>query len=106
MRTGHAFDLRSGLHQGLERWDRWLQEALFPAMVVLRDSPDYGSSQFRWTVDFPFGLISSVRIPRSLVEASREDFQRVTDGLGSYSWETALEYAGPGGLTLDWAEVS
>lgn len=106
MSAAHSFDLRSGLHQGLERWDRWLQESLSPAMVVLRDSPDYEASQFRWTVDFPFGLISSVRIPRSLVEASREDFQRMTEGLGYYSWETALEYAGPGGLTLEWPEGS
>lgn len=93
-------------HRGLERWDRWLQERLAPALVTLTDTVHAMERECRWTVRFAQGGHSELRIPRPLVEASLEDFHRVTTGLESYGWQAALERAGVEGLRLECRDAS
>lgn len=85
---------------GVGRWDRWLRESLTPAVVDLIAFRGPNAGELRWTVAFPHGLHSEIRIPRALVEASAEDFHRTTMGLGSFPWHLALEQAGGDGLRL------
>lgn len=93
----------STFHRGLERWDRWLQERLAPARVALTEWSADADGSCSWRVEYPLGTVSVVRIPRSLVESSAEDFQRATHGLGTYGgWERALKRAGVAGISLTW----
>lgn len=89
-----------GRQPALRRWDRWLRESLAPAVVALSDLETPGRDDFRWTVEFPYGIRSVICIPRTLIEASAEDFHRTTVGLESFPWQPALEQAGAQGLRL------
>lgn len=85
----------------LERWDRWLQERLSPAIVTLTKVRDFRDQEFLWNVRFSSGAASAIRIPGNLIEVAPEEFQRVTDVLGTYVGGAALERAGPEGLRLE-----
>lgn len=92
----------ASFHRGLERWDRWLQERLSPARVALRDWSVNADGECSWRVEYPFGAVTMIRIPRSLVESDADEFRRATEGLGAFAWETALEQAGASGISLMW----
>lgn len=100
METNRSQPRSSSGRPDLRRWDRWLRESLAPAMVALTDIDTPGVGEYRWTVALPYGVHSMIRIPRTLIEASPEDFHRTTVGLGSFPWQPALEQAGAGGLRL------
>lgn len=94
------------VHQGLERWDRWLQEKLAPSVVALNDWWGSSDGEYRWDVEVQVGYTSVLRIPASLIQLAPRDFERMTDGLSTYGWEAALHLAGPDGLTLVCQEES
>lgn len=68
--------------RGLERWDRWLQEALAPGILRLVGWPGTDQQEFLWKLDFPLGSACEIRIPARLVEAAAWDFDAMIETCG------------------------
>lgn len=97
---------RPGRSPGVERWHVWLSARLSPAVVTLSDRGSVTPNEFRWKVEFPSGVTSHIRIPRMVVQAGTETFERTTRRMEGYGWVEALELAGPRGLRVTtWGET-